>query len=91
LFKQVKKANKGKDRAKVDPVFSYLNEMDELFKVRCSAKTPKDFLNIDLIEQALKIKVVSQLRPIVEKKRASKVPNKDFTNVYNGIDLVNVA
>ena len=65
--------------------------MDELFKVRCSAKTPKDFLNIDLIEQALKIKVVSQLRPIVEKKRASKVPNKDFTNVYNGIDLVNVA
>ena len=44
-----------------------------------------------MIEQALKVKVSAQLRPIVEKKTKSKVPNKDFTNVYNGIDLVNVA
>ncbi len=59
MFKQAKKAYQGKDRTKVDPVFGYLNEMDELFQARCPAKTPEDFLNLDVVEQALKVKVVA--------------------------------
>jgi hypothetical protein len=65
LFKQAKRAYQGKDRAKVDPVFSYLNEIEALYTAKCTAKTPQDFLNIDLIDQALKVKVVAQLRPIM--------------------------
>lgn len=88
LFKQAKKAYQGKDRTKVDPVFGYLNEMEELHQARCSAKTPEDFLNLDLVDQALKVKVVAQLRPIMQKLTTSKVSKKDFTNVHNGVDIV---
>lgn len=59
LFKQAKKAYKGKDRSKIGGDFAYLNEMDELHRVKCSAKKAEDFLNLDIIEEALKVRVAS--------------------------------
>ena len=48
-------------------------------------------MNLDTIEEALKVKIVAQLRPLMNKLRESKVSKKDFTNLHNGIDLVQLA
>ena len=65
--------------------------MDELHRIRCSARKAEDFLNLDLIEEALKVRVAAQLRIIMAKLTTAKVSKKDFTNLYQGIDLVKMA
>jgi hypothetical protein len=47
----------GKNRTKFDDVFSYLSQMKELLSMECQAKKPEDFLDLDLIEQTLKVNI----------------------------------
>ena len=84
LMKQAKKAATGKDRTKVDGPFAYLSEMENALKSRCSASNPEHFLNIDLIDQALKVNVSFKLTEIMKKQKDSKVSKKDFINVHCG-------
>ena len=64
LFKQYKKASQGKDRTKLDGVFAYLSEVSDLLTKKCSASTPEHFLNLDLVEEALKVNVAYKLNYI---------------------------
>jgi hypothetical protein len=45
----------GKDRTKFDGVFGYLSEMESLVKMKCSAEKPECFINLEKIEEALKV------------------------------------
>jgi hypothetical protein len=54
LQKLYKRAKKGKTQPPTG-IYSYLNIIDELLKLKCKAKSSKDFENIDLIEEALKV------------------------------------
>jgi acyl-CoA oxidase len=56
IFKQVSKVMKGE---KCVGVFGYLNEVLELIKsdLKCSAKTPEEFVDLHKIDEALKVNV----------------------------------
>lgn len=90
MLKQAKKAESGKDRSKFDGVFSYLSELDGLSKAKCSASRPEHFLNLDAIDEALKVNVAFKLSAILKKKKESKLSKKDFLNLHNGREMENL-
>ena len=92
LFKEVKKAKQGKSRTKHDDVFEYLSQIDELKSATCTATTKEDFMSLELIEYALKVRVACQLDRIYTIMRSStKVSKKDFTNLKYGVDIVKMS
>lgn len=90
LFKQARRAQHGKDRTKFDGVFGYLSDMDRSVKLKCEARKPEDFLNLDTIEEALKVNVSFQLLNILRKQMETKnkISKKDFTNTRYALDIV---
>mmetsp|Transcript_5432 Transcript_5432/g.9156 ORF Transcript_5432/g.9156 Transcript_5432/m.9156 type:complete len:169 (+) Transcript_5432:1089-1595(+) len=62
LFKQARKALQGKDRTKFDGAFSYLNELKEGKKVTCTVTETHQFLNLDVVEEALKVNLLFKIR-----------------------------
>ena len=65
LFKLSKKVfTKGK---KAEGVFFYLNEM-HLLKSKCGASSHTYFLDIDNVEQALKVNLLMKLNSIMKKR-----------------------
>jgi len=61
LFKELKKAKQGKSRTKHDPVFDYLSHIDELKAMKCPASRSEHFLNLNQIEEAIKVNVAYKL------------------------------
>ena len=57
----------GKDRTKFDGIFGYLSEMDHLIKLKSEVKKPEDFLNLDTLEEALKVNISFKLLNILKK------------------------
>lgn len=90
LFKQAKKALQGKNRTKFDDVFAYLSQMKELLSLKCQASQPSDFLNLDLIEEALKVNISQKISQILKhsKENSDKVSRKDFINSKYSLDIV---
>lgn len=41
---------------KATGIFSYLNKLPEISKLRSKAKSPKDFLDISVVEEALLVR-----------------------------------
>jgi acyl-CoA oxidase len=94
LIKQGRKALQGKDRSKVDGVFSYLNDIRELSsKRRCSASAPEHFLNLDIIEEALKVNICMKVSSLLKKAKntSNDVSRKDFMNSLNALEVVDVS
>jgi acyl-CoA oxidase len=67
LFKQARKAIRGKDRTKFDGVFGYLSEMETLVQLKCTAKQPGDFICLDKVEECLKVNVSYKVLNILKK------------------------
>jgi hypothetical protein len=80
----------GKDRTKFDGIFGYLSEMDHLIKLRSEVKKPEDFLNLDTLEEALKVNISFKLLNILKKQSETKnkISKKDFTNTRYALDIV---
>ena len=93
LFKEYKKATQGKSRTKHDDVFEYLSEIPTLMKKRCPATKPEHFLNLQVIEEALKVNVGYQLDHLSALMRSekNKLSKKDFTNLRFGVDIVTMS
>ena len=65
--------------------------MDQLLQTKCSVKNPEDFLNLQIIEEALKVNISFKLRSLINKQTESKVSKKDFTNIHQGSAMVELA
>lgn len=68
--------------------FSYLNEINETLKKKCKVK---NFLDLDFIEEALKVQVSYGLKIVFEKMKNSTASQKDQVNSLFALDIVKVA
>lgn len=89
LFKQGKRARKGKST--IGGPLKYLEEMDVLVKRVCSGSSANYFLDIDAIDEALRVNAAYTVRNLLIKQDNSTAPKKNFMNVINGIDVVHVS
>ena len=69
-----------KGETNVHPLFKYLFTIKTYKGLRCGAKTSDDFLNIEIIEEALKVKICHQLWQLTEARKNSEASKKDFLN-----------
>ena len=86
LLKLAKKAYNRE--AKFTGVFTYLNEMNTFQNIKCGKIAPKEFLTLDKIFEALKVKVLSQLRFLVQQKLDRDLKKKDFVNHLYALEIV---
>ena len=89
LFKQARRALKGKKT--IGGPMTYMEEMNDLVHRVCKGSTVDHFLNIDHIDEALKVNVAHALKSVMSKMENSKAPKKNFLNVLNGIDVVSLS
>jgi hypothetical protein len=87
-LKQCRQLKKGKI---TETAFPYLKELDHLSTLKCSAAKPKDFIDLNQIEEVLKVNVGVQLQSILKKMATSKVSKKDFVNSISALDIVKVS
>lgn len=90
LFKQLKRMKKGKKYDSSEFLF-YLDQLEETTRTKCAATEPSFFLDLNNLEEALKVHVSVQLRDLMAIMAASKASKKDFTNVLYALDIVKVA
>jgi len=64
--------------------------MKELVSMKCRASIPQEFLDLDLIEQALKVNVSQRISTILKKAKdnSDKISKKDFINSRYSLDIV---
>ena len=92
LLKQAKKAVKGKSKEKFTEGFDYLGQVNHLKNKKCQATNSAHFLNLNLIEEALKVNLAYKLDFVLQKKfEATTISSKDFTNFHYGQDLVELS
>jgi len=74
-------------------VFQYLSEIDQLKAARCKATSPEHFLNLDNIEEALKVNVAFKLDRIhnIMRSENNNFSKKDFTNLHYGLDITDMS
>lgn len=72
LLKQVKKAKGGK---KCKNNFSYINELKQLTASKLSAKTVQDILNLDVVDELLKVRAAYHLDTTSNDLEQSKAPS----------------
>ena len=61
-----------------------------MVKLKCDVRKPEDFLNLDTLEEALKVNVSFKLLNILKKQSETKnkISKKDFTNTRYALDIV---
>lgn len=89
LSKLASRVMKGKEKA--TGVFSYLNEIEELTTLKCSATGYQHFLVIDNVEKALKVNVAVMLKQVMKMREESKLSKKDFVNSQAASEIVKVS
>ena len=89
MFKLTNKVLKKKVVA--EGVFSYINELDHLTSITCSATDYKHFLDLENITLALKVNVAMKLKKIMKKREASTTTKKDFMNSVCSTEIVKVS
>ena len=75
----------------MDEGFSYLDEMNTFQNLKCSCSKPSDFLNVDTINEALKVNLLYKLKKLVNNYTTSKATKKDFVNSMYALDVVEVS
>ena len=91
LSKLAQRAMIGKDAAKLDSNLSYLNDLGKDSFPKCTASAPEHFLNLDILEEALRVNQLHKLKQVMKKMHDSNVSKKDFVNSVAAIDIVRVA
>ena len=86
-----KRALIGKDAGKVDKNLSYLNELSKKEYPKCTVSRSEHFLNLDIVEEALKVNQIYKLKSVMKKMHDSNVSQKDFVNSVAAIDIVKVS
>lgn len=71
-----------------DPCFNYIKEANTVTKKKCRAKSVNDFLDLDVIEEALKVRVLVKLNYIVKKRDESTLSKNEFMNSEYAQDIV---
>lgn len=67
-----------------------MRHTDSFLNKNCGAANASDFLNLDLLEEALKVNLSFKLSQIMQAKKTSKHSKKDFTNLHNALDMVDL-
>ena len=70
-----------------------MSQIKELLSLKCKAKTSKDFLNIDQIDEALKVNLAQKVHFLMGKSRENrdKLSKKDFINSAYALDIVKLS
>ena len=72
------------------PDFEYMRHTEIFTTKRCGATSAADFLDLDLLEEALKVNLCHKLNQIMLAKKQTKNSKKDFTNLHNALDMVDL-
>lgn len=59
--------------------------MTTLLQRKCKATNPEDFLNLEIVEEALKVNQSVRVLLIMKKLKDSKASRKDFVNSIYGV------
>jgi len=70
---------------------SYLNKLDQVGTYTCSAKSAESFFNLEILEEALRTRVMSQVKDNLTPIFKSKASNKEIINSLFGIDLLHIS
>ena len=79
LFKLVKKFGKGK---KAESPFEYINEIDNVLSPTfvCLGIKPDHFLDLNLLDEAMKVKIAFIIKNVYTDYTESKEPEKEKAN-----------
>lgn len=90
IFKQVSKIMKGNQ---CDGVFTYLNEAQHLLKsgLKCGAKTPEEFVNLEKVEEAMKVNLCYTVFSTALMVKKSKIGKAEQMNTVFATDIVKMS
>ena len=89
-MKMVKRVGQGKI-AEINPVFGYLASLATFKDLRCKATEANHFLDLDVIEEALRVRLCYQLASILAARKKSTATKTDFVNSEMALEIVKVA
>eukprot|EP00350_Pseudokeronopsis_sp_OXSARD2_P011486 CAMPEP_0170566682 /NCGR_PEP_ID=MMETSP0211-20121228/79994_1 /TAXON_ID=311385 /ORGANISM="Pseudokeronopsis sp., Strain OXSARD2" /LENGTH=103 /DNA_ID=CAMNT_0010887927 /DNA_START=931 /DNA_END=1242 /DNA_ORIENTATION=- len=75
---------------KAEGLFSYLNEMEQLLKTKCSVLNSQQLQDNELLEEALKVRAAHAIKKTLLKMAASPAGQNENINGLFGIQLVNM-
>jgi hypothetical protein len=58
--------------------------------LKCKATTSEDFLNLNQVEESLKVSLFYQLSNIFDRMKKSNASKKDFVNSICALDIVKI-
>lgn len=79
---------KGKKRSETDAAFQYLDEIAQLKAAKCTCTQAVDFLNLNTINEALKVSVAYKYTNLLTLITQSKASKLDFVNSLYASDIV---
>ena len=88
LIKNIKSLQKG---FKPTGIFAYLNKMHKATGLKCVAKNPKQVLDVDIVEEALFMRTVYQIKTTFEKLMRSQASENEKTNSLFAVDIIKMA
>ena len=88
LLKLYKRAKRGEV---LGGLFSYINEIDFTLSKTCQASTPEAFLNINQVDEAMKLCSSYLIETTFNKLKESKASKLDQTNQIYALDIVTMA
>lgn len=71
--------------------FAYINEIENSLKKQCQAMTPKDFTNLNQVEEALKVCSSHLIESTIKRMGESSASKTTKTNQIFGLDVVTMA
>lgn len=74
-----------------EPAFAYLKELDSIPNLKCKGKSMEYFIDLDNIDEALKVNLCLQLNSILKKMGETKASKKDFINSIQALNIVKFA
>lgn len=64
--------------------------MNSIDGMKCKATKMEDFLQIDVVEEAIKVQICYRLKRLLDQRKELKVSKKDFINSVKALDIVRV-
>lgn len=89
-MKMGKQARRDKNM-KVDEFFEYILDAESFVKRKCTASKPEHFLDLQTIEEALRVNVSASLNRVLRLRQESKATKKDFINSVAATEIVELA
>lgn len=93
MFKEARRASIKNKKSPYGPQFDYLREIEVLLKLKCKATSSKDFMNLDQIEEALKVNLAEKVKFVMGQARETRdtISKKNFTNFHYALDIVKLS